>query len=301
MTNPASIPDAERRRREEAVVFARANVGLEGFTPSTHAEDQARQYVNGEIELDALVSTADRNTISAGSLAQVDRTGLEADCAFRRVVELDMHPVAGTFDARHLKEVNRRIFQDLPGLGFHEVTPGQYRTAVPAGKDWIKNRGLSTVDGSFFVAYSRMDAHAQERLDLALSRADPIRLRSLNAAEFIANLAWIYVELDYAHPFSDGNSRTLRTLTKQLARESGYALDWDRFATSPIGRDLLYIARDRSVNALAKPLACDERTVKKLIYTMDRVQANRDLPDLLRDAVRRCDPVSGLLPSQVLE
>ncbi len=30
-----------------------------------------------------------------------------------------------------LKEVNRRIFQDLPGAGFDEVTPGEFRKPVP--------------------------------------------------------------------------------------------------------------------------------------------------------------------------
>jgi len=49
--------------------------------------------------------------------------------------------------------------------------------------------------------------------------------------------------------------------------------------------------RDRSVNALAKPLACDEQTIRKLIYTMDRVQGTRDLTELLRDAVSRSAPV----------
>jgi hypothetical protein len=45
------ISDVERQRREDAVDFARASVGLEGFTPSEEAEAHARQYINGEIEL----------------------------------------------------------------------------------------------------------------------------------------------------------------------------------------------------------------------------------------------------------
>jgi cell filamentation protein len=282
----ALVTAAERLRREESVAFARANVRLEGFTPSVQAEAHAQRYVNGEI---ALVPPSTWSVTDVGQdrpPSIVDREQLEGDCAFWRLIELQMQPVVGCFDAQHLKEINRRIFQDLPGLAFADVTPGQYRPAVPAGKDWMKNRGLSTVEGSFYVAYSRMDAAAQDRLDLALQRADPIQLRGMDTAEFTASLAWLYVELDYAHPFSDGNSRTLRTFTRQLAKESGYELDWNRFAASKVGRDLLYIARDRGVNALAKPLARDERTITKLIYTMDRVAGNRDLPDLLRDAVR---------------
>ena len=282
---PALVSPRERHEREEAVAFARANVMLEGFTPSRRAESQALHYVNSEIDL-AGSSAWSACLAPNDPLALADRATLEADCAFWRLIELQVHPVVGGFDAMHLKEINRRIFQDLPGLGFDDVTPGRYRPAVPDGKDWMKNRGLSTVEGSFFVAYSRMDAAAQVRLDSALERADPAKLRAMNTAEFTVCVAWIYAELDYAHPFSDGNSRTLRSFTRQLAEESGYDLDWNRFAASRVGRDLLYIARDRSVNALAKPLALDEQTVRKLIYTMDRVEGNRDLPDLLRDAVR---------------
>jgi cell filamentation protein len=214
------------------------------------------------------------------------REKLEADYTFRRVVELELDPVRGNFDVAHLKEINRRIFQDLPGAGFDDVTPGEFRPPVPDGKDWMKNRGLSTVDGAFYVAYSRMDETAQARLDAVLETVKPADLRGLKTEEFTARLANAYAELDYVHPFSDGNSRTLRTFTKQLASEAGYELDWERFGRSPTGRDLLYIARDRSVNKLAKPHIQQEQSMRKITHSTDRLEGNRDLPDLLRDAVR---------------
>lgn len=153
------------------------------------------------------------------------REQLEADYTFKRVVELELEAVRGNFNAAHLKEINRRIFQDLPGAGFNDVTPGEFRPPVPDGKDWMKNPVLSTVEGTFYVAYSRMDETAQARLDKALERAKPADLRGIKTTEFTARLATVYAELDYVHPFSDGNSRTLRTFTKQLAKESGYELD----------------------------------------------------------------------------
>lgn len=228
-----------------------------------------------------------QNQPAAGkALTAEQRDQLEADYTYQRLYELSLEPVRGNFDAAHLKEINRRIFQDLPGAGFDDVTPGEFRQPVPEGKDWMKNRGLSTVDGTFYVAYSRMDEAAQARLDKALESAKPADLRGLKTDEFTARLAGIYAELDYVHPFSDGNSRTLRTFTKQLASESGYELDWERFGRSPAGRDLLYIARDRSVNELAKPNVQHEQTMRKIIHTQDRLDGNRALPDLLRDAVR---------------
>lgn len=41
----------ERRRREEAVSFARASIGLEGFKPSLEDEALAQRFIDGEINL----------------------------------------------------------------------------------------------------------------------------------------------------------------------------------------------------------------------------------------------------------
>jgi hypothetical protein len=50
-----AISEAEREGRKKAVDFARASLGLEGFTISEETEAQARQFVNGEIDLGELI------------------------------------------------------------------------------------------------------------------------------------------------------------------------------------------------------------------------------------------------------
>ena len=55
---PAPITDAERRKRQEAVNYARASVGLEGFKPSETNEQKAAQFIAGEIDLDEFVNPA---------------------------------------------------------------------------------------------------------------------------------------------------------------------------------------------------------------------------------------------------
>jgi cell filamentation protein len=216
-----------------------------------------------------------------------ERDDIEGRFTSLRQSELQQRPVHGSYDADHLKEINRRIFRDLPRIaGFEGVTPGRFRPPVPEGKEWMKQRGLSTMDGPFFVAYSRMDEAAQARLDQALAGAKPAELRALDTEAFTRRIGRLYAELDHAHPFADGNSRTLRTFISQLARDAGYAIDWDGFARSPAGRDLLYIARDLSVNEIAMPLVRHPDTLKKIIHTRGRLQGHRALPELLRDAVR---------------
>ncbi|HCT9233315.1 TPA: antitoxin VbhA family protein [Escherichia coli] len=46
-----TISDAERDRRVAAVNYARASVGLEGFSLSAADEEHAQRFINGEIDL----------------------------------------------------------------------------------------------------------------------------------------------------------------------------------------------------------------------------------------------------------
>lgn len=47
----------ERCKRQDAVNFARANVGLEGFKPSPEDEALAARFINGEIEFFEVIGT----------------------------------------------------------------------------------------------------------------------------------------------------------------------------------------------------------------------------------------------------
>jgi predicted transcriptional regulator len=49
------ISDAERRRRQAAVDFAQASVGLEGFKISPEEEAHAQRYIDGDIDLEEYV------------------------------------------------------------------------------------------------------------------------------------------------------------------------------------------------------------------------------------------------------
>lgn len=208
----------------------------------------------------------------------------EADACLHRIAELRENPVQGNFDAEHLKEINRRIFQDLPGAGLTHVTPGEFRKEVSETGDWRKRRAMEGLPPST-VAYSRMDADALTRLDRTLERADPEKLKSLDLANFTREIGEIYTELDYVHPFDEGDSRTLREFTKQLANESGYDIDWQCFDRGEAGRNILYIARDISVNTLALPHIRSDEVRREVTFMLDQYGGNRDLPDLLRDAV----------------
>lgn len=56
----APIPEDERRKRQEAVSYARASVGLEGFKPSQADEEHAARFIAGEIDLAEFVAPRPR-------------------------------------------------------------------------------------------------------------------------------------------------------------------------------------------------------------------------------------------------
>lgn len=75
-------------------------------------------------------------------------------------------------------------------------------------------------------------------------------------------------------------SRTLRTFTKQIAKESGFTLNWEELNKNPAGRDILYIARDISINKIALTQTSSEGTKRDILYTLDQLGNNRDMHSL---------------------
>ncbi len=57
-------------------------------------------------------------------------------------------------------------------------------------------------------------------------------------------MAYYYSELDSTHPFREGNSRTLRQFTADLALAAGYNLDWEPTGATSETINSLYVARD---------------------------------------------------------
>lgn len=169
----------------------------------------------------------------------------EAALTFAQIRELHRDPVQGQFDVAHLGEVHRRIFQDLP-----ERRPGEFRPDAPGH---FKNRGLEAANETILIPYAlrpETDRMLGPTLD-ALQGGKS--LRGYDMLEMSEAFAQTYARLDYLHPFHEGNSRTLRTFTEQLARENGHQLDWGTTNVTPQSRDALYIARDVAVMQVRNP------------------------------------------------
>ncbi|QCE35321.1 DUF1738 domain-containing protein [Acetobacteraceae bacterium] len=183
---------------------------------------------------------------------------------------LRLNPIKGDFDVAHLKAIHSDIFQRSPIL-----SPGQFRS--DARGDWRKQREFETIKDLFpWVAYSPMDQPSQDKLSSILEKANPKELSKLNKEQFTKEMASLYANLDYIHPFLDGNTRTLRIFTQQLSQEAGYDLRWERFnrIADRRGRDILYIARDMAVNEIALPNIRFDETRTFVQGSMDYFKEN---------------------------
>jgi cell filamentation protein len=187
------------------------------------------------------------------------RAQREADLVAVRVKELAEKPVPGLFDLAHLKAVHAYLFQDLP-----EHQPGVVRADADG---WHKARELEGRGLSHVVHYAHVGIAA--RIEAILRDfGGPATLKGLPLDRAASGLATLYGDLDHAHGFYEGNSRTLREFMRSLALAADYTLDWTRVGIGAEARNALYVARDVAVLERAYPGLTEARAMA----TNDRVE-----------------------------
>jgi cell filamentation protein len=148
-----------------------------------------------------------RNRAGAGTRESLDAK--EAELTAFRAVELVERPVKSTGDLRQLQAIHQRLFQDV-----YEWA-GELRT--------VDMRKGSDPAAEFFMPVSRLQSGAGYAFQ---ELADDNYLRGLDKDRFVSRLAHHYDQVNYLHPFREGNGRTQRILWTQIAQEAGYELDW---------------------------------------------------------------------------
>jgi cell filamentation protein len=211
---------------------------------------------------------------------------IESRYTSRRIFELQENPVKGNFNAAHLKEIHRRIFQDMPAKGLDGFSPGEFRPTTSSDKLHNKNRNLCELSTRSYVGYSWMDKPAQANLNRILETANPAQLSKLKKDDFAKTMSNLYTQLDYIHPFREGNSRTLREFTRQLARDSGYDMNWKYHNQSDKHRDNLYLARDRAVGQIALKHLPESTVSVRIEESIERYKSRPDLQDLMQQSIR---------------
>jgi cell filamentation protein len=114
----------------------------------------------------------------------------------------------GNFDLKHLRTIHRHIFQDIYDWA------GEIRTVEIA-------KGGSQFQFRRYIETGMADVH--RRLVAAKF------LKGLDAPAFATAAGEIMGDVNYCHPFREGNGRTQLQYLRQLADQAGHPVDLTRF------------------------------------------------------------------------
>jgi cell filamentation protein len=133
-----------------------------------------------------------------------------------RTGQLEAHPIQGRYDFEHLAAIHKILFEPV-----YEWA-GQART-INFSKVPEAHPSWKSVFADLNEIHPRMEAIAK-----GIEQANG--LRGLTPKTFAHALADVYREVNYVHPFPEGNGRAQKIYLDQLAREAGYELRFDRIS-----------------------------------------------------------------------
>lgn len=153
--------------------------------------------------------------------------------AFIRQLEIenDPHQITCTFDAVHLLAIHAYLFQDSSverkagtiRLAINDVHSKKRTNVYPLSKPFFYHPAPS------FEIIDKIIAQAHQQLHHTTDDSQKIKI-----------ISTLYADLDYQHPFVEGNSRTLRIFIEQFASKYNIHLDWRKISNVAE----LYRARD---------------------------------------------------------
>ncbi|MCI1219367.1 MAG: Fic family protein [Bifidobacterium sp.] len=216
--------------RAIAVAFAQKNCELEAMTPSDQTRRAADDYIAGNADVLRLVTVADSSPHDAAS------------CVFARTVLLAERGWNPTGDLGELSAIHRALFD-----GVYDDA-GQLRTKDVKDRS-IDSRGVKDHSAQrVLAADTRSDGTVADAgepardtdpeaffpavlidtgaMNISTELNDKHNLHNLDRDVFVRELAKIYDELGYLHPFKGGNAMVLRIFASRLAHDAGWDLDW---------------------------------------------------------------------------
>ena len=144
-----------------------------------------------------------------GAKSSVELKELEPQIVFANELELESISIPRTNDLTELLLIHKQLFK-----GVYDWA-GQIRTV-----DIKKN----AAGADFFLVVSKIsDAANYVFAELAKEKY----LQDLPKEEFVKRLTHHYDQLNYVHPFREGNGRTQRVLWGRIAKDVGYEIDWE--------------------------------------------------------------------------
>lgn len=171
--------------------------------------------------------------------------------------DLAKNPVKGNFDTEHLMEVHRRIFADVyPWAGQQRI----YNMSKP-----------EAVLGGHSVSYGD-HKDMKQLLDRDTKDLGRFRWDDNNKAQSAAQFTKLISNVWQAHPFREGNTRTIGVFMHQFAKERGFELD----------RETMWPAASETRDFLAKATVGDGKDFAKRVLQAHQINKERNHPELGR-------------------
>lgn len=138
---------------------------------------------------------------------------LEADISAIRQNDLLTNPIQGRFTANHLCHIHQYLLGDIYPFAGHfrkeDIMKGSTR--------FLSHRDIKS-----------------KLTKLLLELAKEHHLQGLTQDMLIDRSAYYFAELNYIHPFREGNGRSTREFMRQLYALNGYTVDWAAVSTDEL-------------------------------------------------------------------
>lgn len=134
---------------------------------------------------------------------------LEAQMVFANEIEIHADSILRTNDLIEVCMIHRQLFQQVYDWA------GQTRSV-----DIRRNE----INSEFFLPHGMIEL-ASSYVFNELSKENYLRYQDREV--FVTKLASFYDQLNYIHPFREGNGRTQRLFWSRVASDAGYWINWD--------------------------------------------------------------------------
>lgn len=149
----------------------------------------------------------------------------ERQVTLNRLTELEIKPVKGRFDTKHMCDIHQYIFQDIYLTDKELKALSKKQKGLTDKKALLgKLRDEDIMKGSFRFASARFIGIGAEELFGKLKSEN--YLGELDFESFTERLAFYMAEINVLHIFREGNGRSTREFIRELAAYNGYQLDY---------------------------------------------------------------------------
>ena len=147
-----------------------------------------------------------RNLLGLSSLEELSE--FEAQIVFANEISILDSNIKRTNNLLEVCAIHKHLFSDIYDWA------GEVRTVDIAKND----------DDSDFFLISNKITNASTYIFGELAKDN--HLKGLDQDRFVNRLAYFYDQLNYIHPFREGNGRTQRIFWSRVANDAGYVIDW---------------------------------------------------------------------------